>query len=320
MLSSSKDQFRIRISSAALVCLALTGAGLTAGMPAQAATPPPPACPAGTYQQYTSTSWGAMEPLVIGGRNVCATPLIGPAVGIANTGALAGTWVVPQGVDKLEAIYVGAGGGGGASGHYGITDGYVSGGGGGGGEVKFLSLAVTAGQTMNFSVGAGGEGGQYVESGSKSTDGADGASTFFTIGGTTYTARGGKGGKSGDNGGAGGASGNGNAGGNGVKATSTIGGKSVTLGAGGGGGGAATSATGASATTRADAAGTEHPRRRRWRMLEPTSREFNLLPGGTLRPRKQPVRSKRAVSGHRWWWCHVCDASPRCCYRWQTLY
>ena len=143
-------------------------------------------------------------------------------------------WTVPTGVTSVTLTLVGGGGGGGAG------NGSISapvpfgGGGGGGGEVR-SSVSVsslTAGQTVDITIGDGGLGGA-----SAGTNGADGGQSAFGAA-TPEIAAPGKGGKAGDTantkGGNGGAGGSAAAGG--VGATTGSGFLNAGAGAGGGGG------------------------------------------------------------------------------------
>ena len=113
------------------------------------------------------------------------------------------TWTVPPGVTSLGVLVVGGGGGGG-----GAAMAYTGGSGGSGGQViENNSYAVTPGQTIQVTVGGGGNGGHGENvnwnnmSWNTRTDGnAGGASAFGSI-----SAQGGAGGGSGGAGGTGGA-------------------------------------------------------------------------------------------------------------------
>ena len=136
-----------------------------------------------------------------------------------------GVWTVPSGCTQIWVLIVGGGAGGGGalagSGYLGEAGGYSAnaGGGGGGGAVATLSaFAVTAGQTVSYTVGAAGVGGVG------SLTGDSGGTTSATYsGGGSISAAGGVGGTAGTltnispgsstSRGNGGASGNGNAGG-----------------------------------------------------------------------------------------------------------
>ena len=84
-----------------------------------------------------------------------------------ETFTTSGTWVVPEGVTKVDIFLVGGGGGG--VGTY--SSGYY-GGGGGGGYTQFVKdYMVTPGKTINYIVGAGGSGGSTTAS-------AGGATSF----------------------------------------------------------------------------------------------------------------------------------------------
>ena len=84
-----------------------------------------------------------------------------------ETFTTSGTWVVPEGVTKVDIFLVGGGGGG--VGNY--SSGTI-GGGGGGGYTQFVKdYMVTPGKTINYIVGAGGSGGSTTAS-------AGGATSF----------------------------------------------------------------------------------------------------------------------------------------------
>lgn len=98
------------------------------------------------------------------------------------------TFTVPIGVGFIVATIIGAGGGG-AAGHGSITT-IIGGGGGGGGDFVYKKgYAVTAGETINITVGVGGNGGT-------GNGGAGGNGGGTTIAGTfgTVTLSGGNGG------------------------------------------------------------------------------------------------------------------------------
>ena len=154
-----------------------------------------------------------------------------------------GTYTVPAGVTSINYLVV-AGGGGGAGSYGGLVA--NGGGGGGGGGVVYGTLAVTPGQTISYSVGAGGSG--SVNGSSAASNGSNSTfSTFTAIGGGrggnqtgAAAATGGSGGggaaDSPNQTGAAGTSGQGYAGGNGTT--------SGAVRAGGGGGATANGATG----------------------------------------------------------------------------
>lgn len=91
------------------------------------------------------------------------------------------TWSVPTGVGGINVLLVGGGGSGGAYS-------YSMGGGGGGGIKRIRRLAVTPGETVTITIGAGGLAG--------STYGADGGTTSIQILTGTYSVAGGAGGQS----------------------------------------------------------------------------------------------------------------------------
>ena len=111
-----------------------------------------------------------------------------------------GTWVVPAEVTSLSSLLViGGGGGGGGT----PDDPWPAGGGGAGQARLFTDVAVTPGESISYSVGAGGAGGAV----GAQNQGTDGSSTTFD----TVTATGGGGGGS-DTVGRGGGSGGGGSG------------------------------------------------------------------------------------------------------------
>ena len=100
-----------------------------------------------------------------------------------------GTWAVPEGVTEIDAWLVGGGGAG-------TQDDEYAGGGGGGGYCEMIkNIAVTPGDSVICTVGAG-----------ASTEGGDGGTTSVTIGANSYSTEGGTGasGLDGGNGGNGG--------------------------------------------------------------------------------------------------------------------
>lgn len=163
------------------------------------------------------------------------------------------TWTVPDGVTSISAVCIG-GGGGGAGG-----DGTLDMGGGGGGLSYRNSIAVTPGQVLTITVGAGGSGGSSAAGGSggDSSIAKSGATVLHAGGGGAGTGlssgtlnNGGSGGSTlgydggGDGGGAGTASGIAvGGGGGGAGGYSGDGGDGGTIasgagaGSGGGGGG-----------------------------------------------------------------------------------
>lgn len=98
----------------------------------------------------------------------------------AFTTSGSGLWTVPSGVTNIGFMAIGGGGAGPAAsiGHYSS--------GGGGGAIGFKNnITVTPGQTISFSIGAGGSGAS-----------GNGGNTSISIGGATYTAGGGTAGSS----------------------------------------------------------------------------------------------------------------------------
>lgn len=155
------------------------------------------------------------------------------------------SFIVPTDVTSVSAAVVGAGGGGGAS-----EDSDETGGGGGGGGLAYETFAVTPGETLTVTVGAGGTGAGGASSISRggtllvaaNGGGAGQSRGNGGAGGTVTTGTGGTGGaggagsdrastNAGGGGGAGGYSGNGGSGGSAANTGS------ATAGSGGGGGG-----------------------------------------------------------------------------------
>lgn len=118
-----------------------------------------------------------------------------------------GSWTVPEGVTKVHAVLIG-GGAGGQAGYAGESSAqqvvqnyndqtsyvkysqktvfWVQGGPGGaagapgaGGKILESEVSVTPGQSISFSIGAGGEGGAYSEGSSTQPAGSDGTDTTF---------------------------------------------------------------------------------------------------------------------------------------------
>ncbi|HMK46865.1 MAG TPA: hypothetical protein VK436_09585 [Methanocella sp.] len=161
------------------------------------------------------------------------------------------TFTVPAGLTSLNVTLIGGGGGGGG-GNYGASM-YQYGGSGGGGGSGYMTtktnLAVTPGQAITVTVGAGGAGGAPVYSGNGNGGGTGGTSSF----GMANTASGGGGGSGGadskDTGGTGlggvGGTGynNGTAGGNGPSSSAGGAGGAGYLGYGAGGTGGSSSPT-----------------------------------------------------------------------------
>lgn len=106
------------------------------------------------------------------------------------------SWTVPCGVTSIDVEVYGAGGGGGGS-----KTGGQAGGGGGAGGYAFITLAVTPGQVITYSIGTGGAG----AAAGTGADGTAGNPTTFNAG--AVTANGGTAGLGDNNGGAGGTGG-----------------------------------------------------------------------------------------------------------------
>jgi hypothetical protein len=104
------------------------------------------------------------------------------------------TWTVPTGVTSVQVEMVGGGGGGSGGGTlYGSTA-YDIGGGGGASGTAIVTLNVTPGQNLAYTVGAGGTGGAAYSAPSTSpTVGLSGGSSSITFGTSVITSPGGGG-------------------------------------------------------------------------------------------------------------------------------
>lgn len=115
------------------------------------------------------------------------------------------TWTVPLGVSSATVEMVAGGGGGGGSTEVGNGG---AGGGGGSGGYKNFTIALTAGETITISVGAGGAGAPFVgrNPGAIGAEGPglSGGSSYITSLAGTHTVTGGGGGTSGTGGSGGG--------------------------------------------------------------------------------------------------------------------
>ena len=141
-----------------------------------------------------------------------------------------GSWTVPSGVKSVKVTMIGAGGGGGGSAKLGSKN-VNEGGGGGGGACTQFTMNVTPGQSISYSIGSGGLGGNGAKATGSSVagiNGRDGDKTTFD----SYYVNGGKGGIRGYTTVNGGVDGDGGAGGSGGSSPSTI----FSGGAGGAGG------------------------------------------------------------------------------------
>ena len=141
-----------------------------------------------------------------------------------------GSWTVPDGVTTLKVTLIGAGGGGGGSAKLGSKQ-VNEGGGGGGGACTQFTMNVTPGQSISYSVGSGGLGGNGAKATGSSVAGINGRDGDKTTFGSYYV-NGGKGGIRGYTTVNGGVDGDGGAGGSGGSSPSTI----FSGGAGGAGG------------------------------------------------------------------------------------
>ena len=169
------------------------------------------------------------------------------------TTAQSGSHTIPAGSTDIEMLLIGAGGGG-SWGNSSDNGNGRGGGGGEGGQITYQNIGTAwAGLTVNYTVGAGGNG--AVRAGT--TQSQNGQNSSVTVNGTVITSVGGDAGgtTAGSNweGGTGGAGADGGAGGawnggwgNGGTAgqTFTIHGTAYSVGGGGGGGGAGSSNTG----------------------------------------------------------------------------
>jgi len=158
-----------------------------------------------------------------------------PGPGGCNAATLSGTFPVPCGVTSVtvELYGGGAGGGGGADGSNGgvFCGNNRGGGGGGGGAYTIITINVTPGSVFNYSVGAGGCGGNgegECDDGDNGTNGGNTTVSGTDAGGTpvNLSAGGGQGGRRGNS--------NGNVGGTSTGGTAS-GGTTNTAGTGGGG-------------------------------------------------------------------------------------
>ena len=107
--------------------------------------------------------------------NDTSTTVVSGSEVITNPGT--GTFTVPGGVSNISIMAVGGGAGSGTNSALGA--GQLSGGGGSGAVAWLNNISVTAGQVINYTVGAGGAGNN------------DGGDTTVTVQGVTYTAGGG---------------------------------------------------------------------------------------------------------------------------------
>ena len=141
-----------------------------------------------------------------------------------------GSWTVPSGVKSVKVTMIGAGGGGGGSDKLGSKN-VNEGGGGGGGACTQFTMNVTPGQSISYSIGSGGLGGNGAKATGSSVAGINGRDGDKTTFGSYYV-NGGKGGIRGYTTVNGGVDGDGGAGGSGGSSPSTI----FSGGAGGAGG------------------------------------------------------------------------------------
>ena len=141
-----------------------------------------------------------------------------------------GSWTVPSGVKSVKVTMIGAGGGGGGSAKLGSKN-VNEGGGGGGGACTQFTMNVTPGQSISYSIGSGGLGGNGAKATGSSVAGINGRDGDKTTFGSYYV-NGGKGGIRGYTTVNGGVDGDGGAGGSGGSSPSTI----YNGGAGGAGG------------------------------------------------------------------------------------
>lgn len=180
----------------------------------------------GTYQISSSPSGSP----VLGSGSIALTKALGTLTRTYTTGTSA-TETVPNGATTvvIEAFGAGGGGGGGRSG----CSGNGGGGGGGGGYVR-SSYACSGGQTIAYTVPAGGTNGGI---GANGGNGSGSVVASGTLSITTMTAPGGGGGIAGSSGGAGGAAGATGSGGNVANSTGNTGGAHAGCVGGAGGAG-----------------------------------------------------------------------------------
>lgn len=183
---------------------------------------PPQTTPA--VEAKTATDFGWTRRAQVDGRTY-------RVVAFTRTGAPI-EWTVPDGVSALEWFVVAGGGGGGSS----KVTAKSSGGGGGAGFIRFGTQAVSGGEQVRVSVGAGGAPGADRSTAA----GANGGDSSLTVGSTLVCTAlgGGGGGKAGGNGldgGCGGGGGYGGEGGKGVNGDCNGNKGTASRGAGGGG-------------------------------------------------------------------------------------
>ena len=136
---------------------------------------------AGSSETVADTNGSIDITYTVGGSSGACTPMSTTDVDIFRvlkfTNTSTCTWTVPAGVTTVDFFMVGAGGGGGGG---------AGSGGAGGGSISRSAYRVTAGGSLNLTVGIGGRGG--IPSASKAGAGlstviVDGASTFTSFGG-----------------------------------------------------------------------------------------------------------------------------------------
>lgn len=102
------------------------------------------------------------------------------------------TWTVPDGCTSLDIFLVGGGGGGGSWRTWGYTGGVP---GTGGNATTKKGIAVSPGNVLQITIGAGGK--HATNYGNEAKSATDGGTTTVSINGSTYQAAGGVGGRNG---------------------------------------------------------------------------------------------------------------------------
>lgn len=136
---------------------------------------------AGGYFSLGNINWLGGD----GGQGVVVVAYFNGAALVSAQVLITGTSVtVPAGITSAKVWAIGAGGGAGGA----TQDDGTSGGGGGAGGTAYITRAVSAGNTISYSLGRGGSGGHGASNGSA------GGNTSATISGTTIYGNGGAGG------------------------------------------------------------------------------------------------------------------------------
>lgn len=146
---------------------------------------------------YNRFSARGMRGFVLGFMLLMGLSAFGQTLPYSTSVSGAGTWTCPAGVTSVIVEVWGGGGGGGGASSAALNNSSRAGGGGGAGSYVRATVAVTPGNTYNYTIGAGGLGGT-----SSLTDygKVGGASTFTGDGGAILTASGGTGGNIGSSG------------------------------------------------------------------------------------------------------------------------